>query len=58
MNDLTLKLLRASVDLIEKDKRIAELENTVKFQEAQITALQCRLRRATPRWEKNQGVSV
>lgn len=50
-------MLRASCDLIAKDKEIAalqaiaaELRQTVAQQESQITALQCQLRRATPRW--------
>lgn len=51
--DHTAKLLQASCDLISKDKQIAALKESnallvreIELQDAQITALQCRLQRS------------
>jgi hypothetical protein len=44
--DQTLKLLQASVEREAMKKEIAALKATVQLQEAQITALQCRLQRS------------
>jgi hypothetical protein len=50
-----MKLLQASVDQVNKDIEITALKETVRLQEAQITALQCRLQRAAIPFHSRAG---
>jgi hypothetical protein len=40
-----IKLLQASIDMLEKDREIAALKQTVAIQEARIAIMECKLQR-------------
>jgi hypothetical protein len=43
LDEANMKLLRASVDLLNLGHEIAELRKIVRLQKAQLTALECKL---------------